>query len=227
MLRSPSGSGSSASAEMRSTPSGQKLAALNRRDSTEESERLLSPQQQDKPPPKGKAVAAQIALFMTLWYVMSGATLFGNKHIMTTLGADPNLLACCQMFFTAIFGAFKMYAPALGIGKPQPTPLSAQPFRNFMLDMLAVGVMRFTTVMLGLVSLKYVAVSFTETVKSSAPFFTVLFARLMLDERTSLMVSPAAPLNPSLPRISRQPLRITAPIFHTQKLPGEPLARAM
>ena len=43
--------------------------------------------------------------------------------------------------------------------------------------------------MLGLISLKYVAVSFTETVKSSAPFFTVIFARLMLGEVTSGLVN--------------------------------------
>ena len=52
--------------------------------------------------------------------------------------------------------------------------------------------MRVVTVVLGLVSLKYVAVSFTETVKSSAPFFTVIFARIMLNERTSVMVRERA-----------------------------------
>ena len=61
--------------------------------------------------------------------------------------------------------------------------------REFVTDMVMVGVMRVVTVLLGLVSLKFIAVSFTETVKSSAPFFTVIFARLMLGERTSLMVS--------------------------------------
>jgi solute carrier family 35 protein E2 len=40
--------------------------------------------------------------------------------------------------------------------------------------MLAVGAMRFATVILGLVGLKYVPISFVETVKSSAPFFTVV-----------------------------------------------------
>ena len=39
---------------------------------------------------------------------------------------------------------------------------------------------RFATVLLGLIALKFVAVSFTETVKSSAPMFTVLIAKLML-----------------------------------------------
>lgn len=36
------------------------------------------------------------------------------------------------------------------------------------------------TVVLGLVALNYVAVSFTETIKSSAPLFTVLISRLLL-----------------------------------------------
>lgn len=48
---------------------------------------------------------------------------------------------------------------------------------------------RFSTVILGLVALKYVAVSFTETVKSSAPIFTVLIARLLLGERTGCYVN--------------------------------------
>ena len=39
---------------------------------------------------------------------------------------------------------------------------------------------RFITVLLGLVSINYVAVSFTETIKSSAPIFTVLISWLLL-----------------------------------------------
>merc|ERR1712023_187807 len=46
-----------------------------------------------------------------------------------------------------------------------------------------VGAMRFATVVLGLVSLKHIAASFTETIKASAPFFTVIIAYLMLGER--------------------------------------------
>lgn len=43
---------------------------------------------------------------------------------------------------------------------------------------------RFVTVVLGLVSLKNVAVSFAETVKSSAPIFTVIMSRMILGEYT-------------------------------------------
>ena len=114
---------------------------------------------------------------MTLWFGFSGCTLFGNKHILSTLKADPNVLAVSQMTMTAAFGAAKMYGPWLtGLGPAQPTPLSTQPPSQFLACMSLVGLMRVATVMLGLVSLKYVAVSFTETIKASAPFFTVVFA---------------------------------------------------
>lgn len=43
---------------------------------------------------------------------------------------------------------------------------------------------RFSTVVLGLVALKYVAVSFTETVKSSAPLFTVFISQMLIGEYT-------------------------------------------
>ncbi|KAF7239290.1 Solute carrier family 35 member E2A [Varanus komodoensis] len=55
--------------------------------------------------------------------------------------------------------------------------------------MLFVGLMRFATVVLGLVSLKNVAVSFAETVKSSAPIFTVIMSRMILGEYTGLLVN--------------------------------------
>lgn len=42
-----------------------------------------------------------------------------------------------------------------------------------------------------MVSLSHVAVSFTETIKSSAPLFTVVFARLILREHTPWQVQLA------------------------------------
>ena len=142
---------------------------------------------------------------MRLWFGFSGCTLFGNKHILSTLKADPNVLAVSQMTMTATFGAVKMYGPCLtGLGPAQPTPLSTQSPSQFLACMSLVGLMRVATVMLGLVSLKYVAVSFTETIKSSAPFFTVIFARLMLGEVTSARVRPA-PRPPPSPSPSPSP----------------------
>ncbi len=45
------------------------------------------------------------------------------------------------------------------------------------------------TVLLGLVALNFVEVSFTETVKSSAPAFTVVISRLLIGEVTGLFVN--------------------------------------
>jgi len=56
--------------------------------------------------------------------------------------------------------------------------------RRGLAQMAVVGAMRFATVVLGLVSLKYIAASFTETIKASAPFFTVVIAYMMLGEKT-------------------------------------------
>lgn len=46
---------------------------------------------------------------------------------------------------------------------------------------------RFVTVLLGLIALEYVTVSFTETVKSSAPIFTVLLALVLTGEKTGFL----------------------------------------
>lgn len=55
---------------------------------------------------------------------------------------------------------------------------------HFVRDMSVVGILRGITVVLGLVALEHVPVSFVETIKATAPAFTVLFARLLLQERT-------------------------------------------
>lgn len=57
--------------------------------------------------------------------------------------------------------------------------------RKLLRSLAIVGFLRALTVLLGLLSLSHVAVSFVETVKSSAPLFTVIFAYVILGERTS------------------------------------------
>eukprot|EP00750_Incisomonas_marina_P001973 INCI11860.2.p2 GENE.INCI11860.2~~INCI11860.2.p2 ORF type:complete len:201 (-),score=22.75 INCI11860.2:744-1346(-) len=117
----------------------------------------------------------QITLFIAGWYICSGVTLFGNKHMLSTLHANPDVLAVSQMTITAAMGASKIFGPYL-LGGCNPDKIPTTPYttlstREFVTDMVMVGVMRVVTVLLGLVSLKFIAVSFTETVKSSAPFF--------------------------------------------------------
>lgn len=106
----------------------------------------------------------------------------------------------------------RLFASSSSSSSAAATPLasSSKPATlspTFYRDMILVGIMRFTTVMLGLVSLNFVPVSFTETIKSSAPFFTVLFAWLILGEKTStnvkLSLIPIAGMLPSSPAFCR------------------------
>ncbi|XP_043196652.1 solute carrier family 35 member E2B-like isoform X2 [Amphibalanus amphitrite] len=55
--------------------------------------------------------------------------------------------------------------------------------------MLLIGCLTSGVILLGLLALSFVAVSFAETVKSSAPIFTVLISWVVLGERTPLLVN--------------------------------------
>ncbi|XP_031235632.1 solute carrier family 35 member E2A isoform X2 [Mastomys coucha] len=94
-------------------------------------------------------------------------------------------LGAVQMLSTTLIGCVKIFVPCCLY--QHKTRLSYPP--NFIMTMLFVGLMRFATVVLGLVSLKNVAVSFAETVKSSAPIFTVIMSRMILGEYTGLLVN--------------------------------------
>uniref|UniRef100_A0A9J8AQ38 Solute carrier family 35 member E2B n=1 Tax=Cyprinus carpio carpio TaxID=630221 RepID=A0A9J8AQ38_CYPCA len=129
--------------------------------------------------------SARALSYLTLWYFFSFCTLFLNKYILSLLEGEPSMLGAVQMLSTTVIGCLKMFVPC---------PLYSHKSRaenppNFLMIMLFVGLMRFTTVVLGLVSLKNVAVSFAETVKSSAPIFTVIMSRLILGEYTGFWVN--------------------------------------
>uniref|UniRef100_A0A8B9LHE4 Solute carrier family 35 member E2B n=1 Tax=Astyanax mexicanus TaxID=7994 RepID=A0A8B9LHE4_ASTMX len=96
-----------------------------------------------------------------------------------------SFLGAVQMLTTTVIGCVKMFVPCCLYQHKSRTEYPP----NFLMIMLFVGLMRFTTVVLGLVSLKNVAVSFAETVKSSAPIFTVIMSRLILGEYTGFWVN--------------------------------------
>ncbi|KAK4879767.1 hypothetical protein RN001_007913 [Aquatica leii] len=124
-------------------------------------------------------------IFLLLWYLFSGCTLFLNKYILTYLNGNPTMLGACQMLMTATCGFIQMYFPC---GMYKPSQRFHRP-PGFYRHMVLVGCTRFLTVVLGLVALNYVAVSFTETIKSSAPLFTVLISRCLLGEQTGWFVN--------------------------------------
>ncbi|XP_012257894.1 solute carrier family 35 member E2A-like isoform X1 [Athalia rosae] len=134
---------------------------------------------------KGGLFNPRAMLFLTLWYVFSGCTLFLNKYILSYMEGDPTILGACQMLMTATCGFIQMYFPC---GMYRASPRLTRP-PGFYKHMILVGCTRFITVILGLVALNYVAVSFTETIKSSAPLFTVFISRYLLGEQTGLYVN--------------------------------------
>ncbi|XP_053431393.1 solute carrier family 35 member E2B isoform X3 [Nycticebus coucang] len=129
--------------------------------------------------------SSRALLYLTLWFFFSFCTLFLNKYILSLLEGEPSMLGAVQMLSTTFIGCIKIFVPCCLY--QHKTRLSYPP--NFIMTMLFVGLMRFATVVLGLVSLKNVAVSFAETVKSSAPIFTVILSRMILGEHTGLLVN--------------------------------------
>ncbi|XP_039767979.1 solute carrier family 35 member E2A isoform X2 [Ornithorhynchus anatinus] len=124
-------------------------------------------------------------LYLVLWFFFSFCTLFLNKYILSLLEGEPSMLGAVQMLSTTFIGCIKIFVPCCLY--QHKTRIAYPP--NFIMIMLFVGLMRFATVVLGLVSLKNVAVSFAETVKSSAPIFTVIMSRMILGEYTGLLVN--------------------------------------
>uniref|UniRef100_A0A4W5L345 Solute carrier family 35 member E2B n=1 Tax=Hucho hucho TaxID=62062 RepID=A0A4W5L345_9TELE len=121
-------------------------------------------------------------VYLGLWYFFSFCTLFLNKYILSLLEGEPSMLGKEQASACAVQ---MMYVPCCLYQHKSRTEYPP----NFLMIMLFVGLMRFTSVVLGLVSLKNVAVSFAETVKSSAPIFTVIMSRLILGEYTGMWVN--------------------------------------
>merc|ERR1719189_597965 len=73
----------------------------------------------------------------------------------------------------------------------EKTPERKQKPQNFHRNMMIVGSLRYTTVLLGMFALDYLPISFTETVKSTAPAFTVIISRILLGEVTGTYVKLA------------------------------------
>ena len=96
------------------------------------------------------------------------------------------MLGGMQMLATLVCGYLQMKVEGRDIRGKKPG--------GFYRHMIIVGGLRFCTVLLGLIALNYVAVSFTETVKSSAPAFTVIISRLILGKKW-LLKSPLSVTN--------------------------------
>ena len=157
----------------------------------------LDPKRGELRPSKQHKTLLHILLCMCAWYFCSFVTLFLNKSLLTKMNVPVHVLGLGQMVTTCCLGAAKVYC---GVGKRPESPSEPSPDQDgqervrcgcsrwFLRNIALVGLMRGATVILGLVSLQHVAASFTEAIKASAPLFTVLFAWLILGEKTPNIV---------------------------------------
>eukprot|EP00439_Symbiodinium_sp_Y106_P068292 s618_g11.t1 len=122
---------------------------------------------------------------VAFWYVVSFFGIVLNKTILSP-GEDghvgPLALVLAQMLSTVVFGKLREV-----IGRPSSST-SKLDWVKQRKSLLVLGVFRFFVAVMGLISLRYVAASFTETIKASSPFFTVVAAWFLTGERTPLPV---------------------------------------
>mmetsp|Transcript_1383 Transcript_1383/g.3544 ORF Transcript_1383/g.3544 Transcript_1383/m.3544 type:complete len:459 (-) Transcript_1383:60-1436(-) len=125
--------------------------------------------------------AATKVCLVAFWYVVSFFGIVLNKTILSpgeTSQVGPLALALVQMLSTVIFGKLREIITS-------PVGSSAEvDWATMRTSLLGLGVLRFLVTVLGLISLRYVAASFTETVKASSPIFTVVAAWILTSERT-------------------------------------------
>ncbi|CAF3314196.1 unnamed protein product [Rotaria socialis] len=121
-------------------------------------------------------------IILIVWYISSAATLFSNKYILSHLDGDTFSLGTIQLVISIISG----YIHLLFVNKfRSPLNRNSMVMKNVYRDMILIGAFRSVTIVLGLIALKYIAVSFVATIKSSSPLFTVIISRIILGERTT------------------------------------------
>ena len=95
-----------------------------------------------------------------------------------------------QLLMCGIGGYFHVKVPIGMISSTRHSTSSKRLFRKerFSRSLVVVGCLRFTTLLFGLIALWFAPVSFAETVKSAAPVFTVLLAKIILGETSNMLV---------------------------------------
>ncbi|RLN58135.1 hypothetical protein BBJ29_005978 [Phytophthora kernoviae] len=133
-----------------------------------------------------RSTDSKIAVCIAGWYVISLATLWTNRYIVAKLRVDSNLLSLAQLGMSVVGGlGSELYLVGWTVCKRGLRKV----LNDGLKDMVLLAGVRILTVLLGLTALKYIAVSFTQTIKSSAPFFTVVLTYLLLGQRTGWRVN--------------------------------------
>ncbi|KAG1709058.1 hypothetical protein DVH05_022689 [Phytophthora capsici] len=133
-----------------------------------------------------RSTESKVAVCIAGWYVISLVTLWTNRYVVASLRVDSNLLSLAQLGMSVVGGlGSELYL----VGWTECKRGMRKVLNDGLKDMVLLAGVRILTVLLGLTALKYIAVSFTQTIKSSAPFFTVVLTYLLLGQRTGWRVN--------------------------------------
>ncbi|EEY61802.1 Drug/Metabolite Transporter (DMT) Superfamily [Phytophthora infestans T30-4] len=133
-----------------------------------------------------RTMESKVAVCIAAWYVISLVTLWTNRYVVAKLRVDSNLLSLAQLGMSVVGGlGSELYLVGWTVCKRGMRKVLDDGLK----DMVLLAGVRILTVLLGLTALKYIAVSFTQTIKSSAPFFTVVLTYFLLGQRTGWRVN--------------------------------------
>lgn len=127
----------------------------------------------------------KVALCILAWYSLSLVTLWTNRYVVAELHVSSSVLSLAQLGMSVVCG---VVSEVYLVGWIVCLDGFRKLLRDGLKDMLILGGVRVLTVMFGLIALKYIAVSFSQTIKSAAPFFTVILTYVLLNQRTDWRV---------------------------------------
>ncbi|EXB89967.1 putative sugar phosphate/phosphate translocator [Morus notabilis] len=111
------------------------------------------------------------------WYGSNIGILLLNKYLLTGFGFKyPVFLTLCHMVACASLSY-------VAIGLARVVPLQAIKSRSQLGRLAALSVVFCYSVVCGNVSLRYIPVSFNQAIGATTPFFTAVFAYLMIQKR--------------------------------------------
>eukprot|EP00029_Vermamoeba_vermiformis_P009878 TRINITY_DN5075_c0_g1_i2.p1 TRINITY_DN5075_c0_g1~~TRINITY_DN5075_c0_g1_i2.p1 ORF type:complete len:341 (+),score=60.68 TRINITY_DN5075_c0_g1_i2:96-1118(+) len=135
---------------------------------------------------------ARTAVLIIFWFIFNIMTVILNKYIFQTLSwVFPIALTVVHMI-TCTIGAILI----LRVLQWKTIPFIQLDWQKYSRGAVPLAVLFCTNIVLGNVSLRWVPVSFMQTVKSSVPFFTVVLERMFfweggdIDRRVDLSLVP-------------------------------------
>lgn len=124
-----------------------------------------------------------MAITIGSWFLCNGGLLLSNKYLMATGFKDQRLplsLTCAHMLMTAFSTTLMV---TLGWA-PQRQLHDTRQARNVAMLASVTG----ASIVLGIWSLEYIALSLEQAVGATTPFFTALFALLVFNKRETTAV---------------------------------------